>query len=343
MKHWQYLDAKYIYSGVGLMIIPLMIRYRISWYHLIYANGNMPYGGMEIGSKSEIMNLFSESNCFLPHILLPKRDTLDENVGRCKVFMEKHSLAFPIIAKPDLGCVGFGVCVITSLKQLEELLSVSPVDYKVQEYCDYPEEYSIYYRRLPHEDFGKVTGVTLKTIPTVTGDGTSTIRELVQRDSRYTANRDALIQHVRKPDRILPLGVTEQVIVQGSHTYGSIFKDVSHLINDEMSGWVDKLAKNDPEFHIGRFDLRSKNRNALFSGEGVKILEVNGCMSEPIHMYDDKHSLWFGIKEFFTVYRWAFHIAAAKKPRRQSPPYIEMNKAFLRFFSSKREVMQKIG
>jgi len=179
MKSWQYWDAKYIYTGVVLMTIPLMLRHRMTWFHLIYTNQNMDYGGMEIGSKAAIMDLFRKSPCFLPHHLLPSDNQPAKNIALCKEFMERHALDFPLIAKPDFGCVGYGVRKIFSYEELGEILQHSPVPYQVQQYCDYPEEYSIYFLRLPGEEKGTITGVTQKIIPTVTGDGHSTLRELI--------------------------------------------------------------------------------------------------------------------------------------------------------------------
>jgi len=115
------------------------------------------------------------------------------------------------------------------------------------------------------------------------------------------------------------------------------------MVNEQMENWVNTLAENDPAFQIGRFDLRAKSRDSLISGDGVKIIELNGCMSEPIHIYDDKHSLWFGVKEFYKVYRSGFTIAASNRPERGRPPYREMINKFNQFFRSKNEVMKRIG
>lgn len=343
MKRWQYWDAKLIYSGIGMMIIPLMIRFRITWYHLIYANRNMPFGGMEIGSKSTILDLYLNSPYFLPHTMLSIENTVEENIEHCRAFMKKNMLEFPLIAKPDLGCVGHGVRKVSSMAELRGVLEISPVSYMVQEYCTHPYEYSIYYRRLPGEECGKVTGVTLKILPDIVGDGRSTLQQLIERDPRYQRNSRALIRHLRDPGRIVAKGIKEQVLVQGSHTYGAIFKDISYVINGEMHRWVDAMAKQDPSFCIGRFDIRATGRCALRSGEGVKILEINGCMSEPIHAYDDCHSLRYGIQEFFKVYKWGFTIAASNRLHHERPPYLTMNRAFLKFFADKRTIMEKIG
>lgn len=325
------------------MTLPLMLYHRVSWFHLIYVNRSMKFGGMEIDSKSEILNLFSKSAFHLPHTLLPIDKKVSDNLMRCRDFMEKHDLKFPVIAKPDRGCVGYGVRKIHSFDELQTILIRSPITYMVQEYCDYPHEYSIYYQRLPGENRGKVTGLTEKVLPSVTGDGISTVRELLSGDHRYRTNLAALLKHIRQPDLIIAKGVTKEVIIQGSHTYGAIFNDISSLIDVQMSEWVDQVAKLDPLFQLGRFDLRAKTEESLRTGEGIKILEVNGCMSEPIHIYDDHHPLRFGIKEFFRVYNWGFTIAAANRPETGKPPYVEMTKAFHNFFRHKKVVMAEIG
>ena len=42
-------------------------------------------------------------------------------------------------------------------------------------------------------------------------------------------------------------------------------------------------------FHYGRLDIKYRDLAALLAGEDFKVLEVNGIISEPTHIYDASH------------------------------------------------------
>jgi len=62
-------------------------------------------------------------------------------------------------------------------------------------------------------------------------------------------------------------------------------------------------------FHYGRFDMKVRDAKALMTGNGVKVVEVNGCGSDPVHVYDDRHPLSFAAGEFFKFFDIAYRIA----------------------------------
>ncbi|MGD8252036.1 MAG: hypothetical protein PVH30_08825 [Desulfobacterales bacterium] len=340
---WQYWSSGVIYTGVGLLWLPFMLKYRITPYHLIYANPGLPYGGMEIGSKGDVLDHLKGTPYFLAHLKLNNTVDVSQNIRSFECFMETSGVGFPVIAKPDLGCIGFGVRRVESVQDLAGILQRSPVDYLVQEYCDLPKEYSIFFVRLPGEPRGIVPSLTEKFIPTVTGNGASTTRELVADDPRYHHNRSALLSHAKDLDRIPPAGERVDLLVQASHTYGTFFYDRNDRVDDRLVDWMNRLCREIPSFQFIRFDVKAAGDASLTTGEEIKILEVNGCMSEPIHMYDPGHRLAFGIRAFYRFYDMAFQVAKANKPRGERPPFAGMTRAFRRFFKNKREIMRTIG
>lgn len=340
---WQYWHSAVIYSGVGLLTLPLMIKYRLTPYHLIFSNAELPYGGMEIGSKSQVLEYLRGRPAFLEHLLLKKADGTARNTAKIDAFMAETGLEFPLIAKPDLGCVGFGVRKVHDTAEILAILDQSPSDYLIQEYCAYPMEYSIFFVHLPGSKEGFVPSLTEKVIPSVTGDGRSSLRELISRDARYRHNRKALLRRAKGLDRVPPPGETVDILVQASHTYGTFFFDRCAAIDRDLEEWMNRVCDGIPGFRFIRFDLKALSRASLKTGEGVKIMEVNGCMSEPIHMYDPRHSLQFGAREFFRFYDMAFRIARSNRKNGDRPPYGQMNRAFLRFFRNKKAIMKNIG
>ena len=339
---WQYLPPWVMYGTLAFATMPLMLRHRLWPPHLVLANPTLPWGAMEIGSKIGIHERFRGAPQFLEQQGLPVADGVDANLAATRAFLERTGLSYPLVAKPDQGCVGFGVRKVEDEAALRTVLEATPVDYLVQEYSPLPEEYGVFFTKGPGDGGGRITGITHKVIPTVTGDGRSTVRALIETDPRFDANRHALLRHAGELDRIPGDGETIALLVQASHTYGAWFRDVSDAATPELTAWVQRFMAMDPEVRHGRLDVRTTDLAALRRGDPAAVVEFNGCMSEPIHAYDDRHPLRFGLAAFYRCYDDAFRAAAMNRGRFRVPVW-RMTRAYLRFFRGKREVMERIG
>jgi hypothetical protein len=315
VRRWQYFPAWVLYTLITALNIPLMLRYRLTLAHLMLANPTLPWGGMEIGSKIEIMERFRGAPQFLEQIPLPVGAGVEANLADVRDRMSAGTLGYPAVAKPDCGCVGFGVAVVRDDDDVRAVLGQTPVDYLLQEHAGEGEEFGVFFTKGPGEMSGRITGLTHKVIPTVTGDGRSSLRTLVASDPRFDTNRKAVLTHARGLDEIPTEGQTVQLLVQASHTYGAWFRDITDQVTPELTGWVNAFMARDPEVRHGRLDIRAPDLEALQSGRAAKVIEVNGCLSEPIHVYDDDHSLWFGLVGFYRTYRDAYRAAAANRGR----------------------------
>src|SRR6185312_16308128 len=87
------------------------------------------------------------------------------------------------------------------------------------------------------------------------------------------------------------------VVPYGNHARGAKFLDDSDQLTPELSEMIDSLCARIPDFYYGRLDIRYRNRALLDAGRDFVILEVNGAGSEPTHIYDPRHSLFFAWKE----------------------------------------------
>jgi len=256
--------------------------------------------------------------------------------------METTSL--PVIAKPDRGVVGIGVRKIFSLKALEALLEIIPCDYMLQEFSDYPLEYGIFYCKYPNEDMGRVVSLTEKRIPSVVGDGQKTVRELIDCSADIKYNKNNLLAHAKNMDYTPVMGEHYQVLDQASHTYGCVFKDRNCEITPAMDEWMNDMCSKAREFYFGRFDMKLKDKESLRTGKGVKICELNGCWSEPIHIYDDDHTITYAAKEMFRSYARAYKIAKLNKKRLNiKVPYNEIIEAYRLYMQEKAEIIRVVG
>ena len=342
MFRWHYIPSKYMYIGIQLMSTALALSKGLTPSQIICANPSLPYGGLSIASKTKILERFKEHRQFLQQQLIPKNMNFDDRKTLALSFLETNS--YPIIAKPDRGVVGIGVRKIDSEADLTDILSIMPSDYMLQQYCDYPLEYGIFFCKFPDNPRGTVVSLTEKIAPFVFGDGRRNVQQLVEISPDFKYNKAALLSHARNLDYIPQKGAWYQVIIQGSHTYGSIFKDRNDRINQQLESWVNELCAADGEFYFGRFDMKVKDRDALKSGSGVKIIELNGCWSEPIHIYDDRHSFLFAFKELFLSYARAYHIAKLNKKRLQMKASLkELLAAYRDYLQEKEQIIRVVG
>jgi hypothetical protein len=257
------------------------------------------------------------------------------------------------VAKPDRGVVGIGVRRIDTFEELNEIVEIMPCDYMLQEFCDYSLEYGIFYCRYPDREKGRVVSLTRKHIPVVVGDGQKTVRQLIDLTPDIKYNKPNLLAHAKNLEHVPDAGERYQVIDQASHTYGCIFRDNNHEITPEMDAheitpemdaWMNAMSSKASEFYFGRFDMKIRDEDSLQTGKGVKICELNGCWSEPAHIYDDDHTLSYAVKEMFRSYSRAYKIAKLNKRRLNlSVSYREIIAAYRSYMQEKVEIMKVVG
>ncbi len=78
---------------------------------------------------------------------------------------------------------------------------------------------------------------------------------------------------------------------------GAKFIDSTHLIDEKITAAIDNVCSQIPDFHFGRLDVRYNTWEELKEGKNFSIIELNGAGSEPTHIYDPQHSIFFAWKE----------------------------------------------
>ncbi len=232
--------------------------------------------------------------------------------------MQRANIAFPIIAKPDIGWCGFGVRRIDTAQALAEYLDAYPVGERVvlQAYVPDAGEAGLFYVRLPGEKHGRLLGLALRFFPQVTGDGRSTVAELIALEPRLCRlGADGLHRIEVDLLQIPEAGEQVRLATIGSTRIGGLYRDGGALITSALSGVIDAIARDMPEFYFGRFDVRYSNAEALMRGEGFKIIEVNGAGSEAIEAWDPDISARAAFKKIFVKQRLLFEVAAANRQR----------------------------
>jgi hypothetical protein len=235
--------------------------------------------------------------------------------------LQEANLDFPVVAKPDLGWCGFGVRRIDDVAALDDYLSRYPrdADLMLQRYLADPGEAGLFYMRHPDQPTGKLLGILLRHFPQVTGDGASTIAQLVETDVRLQrTTRSVEHECSYAPNRVPAAGEVVRLSLIASTRVGGLYEDGSENATAELTATVDAIARDMPQFHVGRFDVRYLTLEHLRRGQ-FTILEVNGAGSEAVHAWDPKYSIADVYRIVFAKQRLMFALAAANRARGHRP------------------------
>jgi hypothetical protein len=320
LSFFEFWPGWLFYFPVVLHWIALGIRYR-DFSLPTAANPSITAGGLCGESKIEILDQVEE----------PVRDLLaryisivthnwdaDADTAAGEQAMADADLDYPLVVKPDIACNGTGVRLVRNRADLFRYLAGFPRGERVvlQEFIADEGEAGIFYVRHPDEPAGRITSITLKHAPVVTGDGRSTLKQLVLADPR--AGRVAhlyLPRLARRLHEVPSHGERICLVFVGNHCKGSIFQDGTRLVTPSLVRSVERVARAMPNFHFGRIDVRFASLPGLLSGEGFRIIEINGVGSEATHIWDPATTLRDAWHAQFFHYGAAFRIAAANRAR----------------------------
>lgn len=314
---WEYWPTLPIYLPVIPVIFLAALRHR-SMRCVLLANPAMPSSGLVEDSKGDILEGLQASGRIADFLRFDAGD--DAAPDRVRRWMSENALTFPVVLKPDAGERGRGVVIAKSAAEMSAYLSQVGGEVLAQEYVR-GIEYGVFYERHPDKDVGRITGLTHKGQTTVTGDDSSTLEQLILNDARAVAQAPIFLQlHSARLDSVPAEG--EEIVLNalGTHSQGSLFLDASHELTDALTAAVDQASRCYAGFHIGRYDVRVPDLDSLRRGEHWKILELNGVASEPTHMYDPSHSIFYAWKCLSTQWWRAYSYGAANRRKGHKLP-----------------------
>ena len=335
ITHWEYWPMHLVYFPIYLLWGYYAIRAR-SLFFFNAVNPGIKNGGLFMESKMAIYKLLPRK--FYPKTILVKTGF---HAMDLKKILNKNGLKFPLIAKPDIGLRGSAVMKINSNADLYHYHRKANFAYLIQDFIPYANEIGVFYVRFPKEKKGFISGLVHKEPLTVTGNGRSNLEELLNQNPRFRFQLKALKkEYGSKLDTVLEKGKKQILVPYGSHCRGAKFEDHKHLITPKLTKTINKMCTQIEGFYYGRLDIMYNSMEELERGKNFMIVEINGAKSEPTHIYDPKHSLFFGWKEIARHIRYMYFISR-QNHRHSSASYLNYKtgmREFLAHFSHNKKI-----
>jgi len=270
-----------IYTPLGFVWLYYAIKARHFWF-LSPVNPTLEFSGFEGESKSEMYEQ-------LPKKYYPRTIYIDPKLSFENLKKEIRSAGFqyPILGKPDVGMKGMLMRKIDTEAQLAYYHQHVKVDYIIQDMVELPMEFSVFHIRYPGEPKGIVTGFIAKNYMSVTGDGTSTLKMLIDAHPKAKFRQEEMqIRHGEQFDTIIAAGDIYYLSIAGNHNRGANFTNLKDEIDQRLCDVFDQISNDAGHFYFGRYDLKCTSVEDLKAGKNIMILEYNGVGAEPNHIYD---------------------------------------------------------
>ena len=97
------------------------------------------------------------------------------------------------------------------------------------------------------------------------------------------------------------------------------------------------MCKQIPGFFFGRLDIRYNHWEELREGINFSIIELNGAGSEPTHIYDPAHSIFYAWKEIIRHLHILYKISI-RNHRNHKVPFLPYSDGWKMFKDNKAYV-----
>ncbi|HEV8287233.1 MAG TPA: hypothetical protein VGQ09_23150 [Chitinophagaceae bacterium] len=330
--HWEYWSFHVVYGPLYFYWLWLCLKAR-SFFFFNTSNPSISNGGFLMESKKQIYDLLPQK--YYPRTIFFNAESSVQEILR---EIQKENFKFPLIGKPDIGMKGLSVKKLSDEQELIEYVAHSKVSFLIQEFVSYENEIGIFYYRFPNKLRGHISGIVKKEFLAVEGDGASTMTELLRKDKRFILQIPALKRtYGNELKRILQKGEKRILVPYGNHVRGAKFINVSHLIDEKLVNTIDKICKQVSGFYYGRLDIRFNSWEDLLQGKNISVIEINGAGSEPTHIYDPKHSIFYAWKEIIRHWNILWKISRINH-RCYQLPYMKISSGIEMFRQNKEYV-----
>ena len=322
LTHWETWDWRIKYLVIAPAWFWCCLRARSLWFFTA-ANPTLTFGGFDGERKQDMYR-------HLPPGTYPRSIYVSRGMDFASVADAlKDTITFPLAVKPDVGKMGFMFRALNSTEELKTYHLRADFDYIIQELIDYPLEVSVFYYRFPDEASGHITGFVKKEHMQVTGDGKSTLRELIANCSRARFRQEEMYaKHVDQLHRVLRQGEVYALSQALNLSRGGKLVSLEHEKDERLLNVFDGLS-HDAGFYFGRYDIRCESVESLKQGKNFSILEFNGSGAEPHHVYGNAYTFWQACR--ILVWHWNILCRISRMNARRGVDYWDFIRGW-RFF-----------
>ncbi|MGH1376831.1 MAG: D-alanine--D-alanine ligase [Alphaproteobacteria bacterium] len=340
VSFFEFWPAWVMYMPVALQWLVLSLRHRSLTIPFL-ANPDLTLSGMVGVPKSELMNQARGlcAQAILPWIALetdqaPPQEQADIWIETA----EQKDIHLPFVCKPDIGCRGFGVKLVKTKQELANIIKSYPSGTSLicQKLAKSEAEVGIFYVKDPVSGKGDVVSMTSKFLPTVIGDGKTTLGNLIINDDRAGQLQHLYYErHKASWDNTPEKGEVVRLVFSASHSKGAIFRDARTYITPELTRAIVDIMDDLPNFYYGRLDVKYADLSSLQQGKTLEIIEINAASSESTHIWDRNAKFIDAVNTLLWQYKTLFRIGAHHRSQGYNPPSIIK---FFRHWMKEREL-----
>lgn len=338
-KAWKYLTnwEQWNFFVLYMPLFPFWfwycLRSRSLWF-FSSSNPTITFGGFEGEGKKEMYDQ-------LPKELYPSTIYISPelSIQEAEEFILQSGFQLPFTVKPDVGMKGLLFRKINSWEQWRVYHEKIQVLYLVQEFIDYPEEYSVFYYRYPNSLKGTISGFIRKDLLQVKGNGVSSLQELILTHPKACNRIDELkSRHADNWNLVISNEEIYYLSYAGNHNRGAHFTNLSTDISTDLLDKFDQLSFK-TSFYYGRYDIKARSLESFKEGKEFSILEFNGCGAEPNHIYDCEMSLLDAYRVLLA--HWSSLFKISRHNHLHGHPYWSFRKG-LRFLKKARNHFEQL-
>ena len=317
---WEFWPVWAVYPPVLFWTLVQAIRLRglTLW---VNCNPGMRASGLALEEKGGILDSFKgeEGRVRIARYLRIAPGDL-KAMEKLESFMAKFDLSYPIVLKPDFGQRGQGVEIVGNKLQAERWLKKCRDGVVVQEMIE-GLEFGVHWQKFPNADKGEIRSICGKHPQFVVGSGWQSLEDLILEDGRAVLmHRYYFAKYRDQLRKIIPEGEKFILAPIGTHARGAVFTDERELLTDELRKAFDELGERFPGFNFGRYDVKVPSVADFQAGRNIVVLELNGVMGEPAHIYHPGYPWWKGVRDLCRQFQRATEIGAAWRELGKKPP-----------------------
>ncbi len=235
-------------------------------------------------------------------------------------FLEKEGLSYPIVLKPDYGQRGQGVEIVRDEAAAKRWIQACGEGFMAQEMIG-GLEFGVHWSKFPDDEVGEIASLCGKHPQRVIGDGESSLERLILRDERAVMMAGYYLKkYASRLTRVLDEGEEFVLAPIGTHSRGAVFTDERALVTEQLREVFDELSARFPGFNFGRYDVKVPSIEDLQAGRNIVVLELNGVMGEPAHIYQPGYPWRRGMQDLCGHFKKAAEIGEAWREKGVRPP-----------------------